>query len=293
MMGARTSMLKRCVIIACFVVAAAANAFAQDSLFPRVPGWNVSMESRVYDANDLWDIIDGAADLYLEYVFDDLHIARYTTGTHREVKAELYRHRDAENAFGIYAAERSPENNFISIGSQGYRRTSVLNFVEGEFYVRLSSYQSDRASADDLLTIAKEIEKQLNRSDSLPRMLRLFPLKGKQINGEQFIAQNFLGYGFLRSVYTASYQGSHPFKAFIIKKTSRADADTIVHAYFTKVPNDRRAALGGDRYDIQDPNNGPVSIAQLGNYIYGTVNCTDEAVNNEFLADLKKNLSPP
>ena len=98
-------------------VAAAANAFAQDSLFPRVPGWNVSMESRVYDANDLWDIIDGAADLYLEYVFDDLHIARYTTGTHREVKAELYRHRDAENAFGIYAAERSPENNFISIGS--------------------------------------------------------------------------------------------------------------------------------------------------------------------------------
>jgi hypothetical protein len=282
--------LKIYVILGSLLMAGAVNAGARESLFPRVKGWNVSVESRVYDANDLWDIIDGAADLYLEYSFVDLHIARYTTESSREVKVEIYRHRDGENAFGIYSAERSPEYNFIPIGSQGYRQTSVLNFVGGEFYIKLSSYQSDLASGDDLLTIAKEMEKHLKMDASLPNALQFFPLEGKQLNGEQFIAQNFLGYGFLRAVYTALYGGSPSFKAFIMEKKSRADADSTLKEYVSKMSKENSTALGGDRFDIRDPNNGPVSIAIEGAYIYGSLNCTDEKTNKELMAGLKKNI---
>jgi hypothetical protein len=285
-------MVKFHAIVVCLLLSWA-GARAQESLFPSVTGWKLSNESRVYDANDLWDIIDGAADLYLEYGFVDLHRARYTTENNREVKAELYRHRDAENAFGIYAAERSPENNFIAVGSQGYQQTSILNFVAGEFYVKLSSRQSDPASAGDLLAIAKGMEKQLDRSAAFPATLRLFPLEGKLANSEQFIAQNFLGYGFLRSVYTASYGGSAPFKAFIIGMRSGSDADTLIAMYLSKLPKETITALGAGRFDLQDPNNGQLSIAREGAYIVGIVNCTDDKMKNELLAGLKKNCLHP
>ena len=284
-------MRKLFAIVPALLLWAAGITEAQNLLLPPIPDWKLTIESRVYDSNDLWDIIDGAADLYLEYAFVDLHIARYTTGNKREVKVELYHHGDAENAFGMYAAERSPEYNFISIGAQGYQQTSVLNFVDGEFYLRLSSYQNDSASRTDLLTIARAIEKHLNRNASLPPALRLFPLQGKLLNSEQFIAQNFLGYGFLRSVYAASYAGSAPFKAFIIGKKTRAEADTLMKEYFSKMPKENIASPGKDRFTIQDPNNGPVSLAVEGTCIYGTLNCADEAANNELMAALKINLS--
>ncbi len=286
-------MLKLHMVALCMVLFATGAAGAEGALFPQVPGWTMSQESRVYDANDLWDIIDGAADLYLEYAFVDLHIARYKTLAGREVKAELYRHGNAENAFGIYSAERSPENNFIAIGAQGYQQTSVLNFTTGEFYLRLSSYQADSASRTDLQTIARGIERHVNRSAALPQTLRLFPAKGKVPNSEQLIAQNFLGYAFLRSVYTASYGGSAPCKAFIIEKKSKSDADSTLAEYFSKVPKENVTITGAGVFDIQDPNSGPVSIAVQGTYIYGCMSCADARVKDELLAELKKNLSHP
>ncbi len=283
-------MLKLHMIALCMFLFAAGAAGAKEQLFPQVPGWTMSQESRVYDANDLWDIIDGAADLYLEYAFVDLHIARYKTSAGREVKVEVYRHRDMENAFGIYSAERSPENNFLAIGSQGYQQTSILNFTAGEFYLRLSSYQSDSASRTDLLTIARGIEGHVKRGAALPQALRLFPAKGKVANSEQLIAQNFLGYGFLRSVYTASYGGSAPCKAFIIEKKSKSDADSTLAEYFSKVPRESITSAG-DWFDVQDPNSGPVSIALQGSTIYGCVSCMDERAKDELLAELKHYLT--
>lgn len=285
-------MLKYSLIAASLLVLTFSRTFAQESSFPSVPGWTVSLESRVYDANDLWDIIDGAADLYLEYAFIDLHLARYKTPDGREVKVECYRHRDAENAFGIYAAERSPEYHFIRIGAQGYQQTSVLNFVDGEFYLKLSSYQSDSASVHDLQTIARALESHVKRDAVLPSMLGLFPTEGKLDNSEQFIAQNFLGYGFLRSVYTASYaSGSVGIKAFIMVKHSPEEADTTLSAYLSKVPKEAMASAGALRFDIQDPNNGPISIARQGRYLFGTLNCADASVNTRLMAGLKSTLS--
>lgn len=282
---------KGCLIVLGVCLLWVGNACAQDSLFPSIPGWHVSADERVYDPNDLWDIIDGAADLYLECAFVDLRTARYSTESRRVVKAELYRHRDAENAFGIYSAERNPEYNFIPIGSQGYQQSSVLNFLAGEFYVKLSSYQSDRESADDLLAVATGIEKHLKRTAALPAVLRLFPMEGKQPNNEQFVALNFLGYGFFRSVYTASYGGSAPFKAFIIEKKSEEDADTTMNEYFLNVPKENIHSQGNNVFIVRDTNNGAVSIAHRGRFVYGTLNCTDEQRRNEFFAAIEKNIS--
>ena len=46
----------------------------------------------VYTADNLWEVINGAAELYLAYDFQDLHQAIYSADNEREVRVELYRH---------------------------------------------------------------------------------------------------------------------------------------------------------------------------------------------------------
>ena len=92
-------------------------------LFPEINGWKLSVDSNVYTPNNLWDLIDGAADVYLSYDFQDLHIGEYSNQG-QIIRVEMYRQSSSVNAFGIYAAERMPDYDFIKLGVQGDRTKS-------------------------------------------------------------------------------------------------------------------------------------------------------------------------
>ena len=46
--------------------------------FPEIPGWKLNVNEHVYNAGDLWELINGAADIFLSYYFEDLLIGEYT-----------------------------------------------------------------------------------------------------------------------------------------------------------------------------------------------------------------------
>src|SRR5512137_1524240 len=114
--------MKKSILVAALLIWAAASLPAQknEPQFPSVAGWKLAVEETVYTPNNLWDVIDGAADLFLEYNFVDLHIARYQQTADLEIKVELYRHKSSVDAFGIYSQERYPDYHFIDLGTQGY-----------------------------------------------------------------------------------------------------------------------------------------------------------------------------
>ena len=49
--------------------------FAADDLFPEIQGWKLRVEKMAYTSLNLWELINGAAELYLSYDFQDLHLA--------------------------------------------------------------------------------------------------------------------------------------------------------------------------------------------------------------------------
>ena len=150
-------------------------SFGQESPFPHLPGWKVTQDDPVYDANNLWDIIDGAADLYLEYAFIDLHIARYISTDSIEVKAEMYRHASSEDAFGMYSQERDTGYNFIQVGVQGYLQQGILNFLTGSYYIKLSTYQTGSKAQEAMLTIGRTLALHLKQSNTMPKFFQVFP----------------------------------------------------------------------------------------------------------------------
>ena len=264
--------------------------YGQESLFPQISNWKITQDDPVYNANNLWDIIDGAADLYLEYNFIDLHIARYISIDNIEVKVELYRHASDVDAFGMYSQERDTEYNFIRLGVQGYLQQGVLNFVTGSYYIKLSTYQIGNKAQEAMLTIGKMLADHLKQNNTMPKLFQVFPIERKLLNTEQYVARNFLGYSFLNSVYTAIYKDSAEFKVFVIEASSPEKANAVLAEYIKAVPKETVTKLASDKYQMSDPHNGVIVLKLANRYIYGIINCADVKTQDQYFKEVTAKL---
>jgi hypothetical protein len=248
--------------------------------FPQVPGWTCTPDSTVYTASNLWDLIDGAADLFLEYRFEDLHLARYADPEGIEVRVEIYRHATPTDAFGMYAAERSVDYTFITIGTQGYRAEGIVNLFCGEYYVKLSTPDTVRKAQGALVEIAKQVVVHLRRPCEWPAELRRLPVQGRLTNSETFVRRGLLGHAFLVDAFCAGYAGGGT--CFVIRSAGEPEAEEIVRKYRAAV-KDSVAARPDGTLEVQDPHNGTVLLRRIGADIAGVYGTEDRAARDALL----------
>ncbi|HYW97155.1 MAG TPA: DUF6599 family protein [Bacteroidales bacterium] len=257
------------------------------NLFPDEKGWEKSLNYSVYTPDDLWDYIDGAADAYLLQGFVDLHIAEYTNGK-QNIRVEIYQHKDVAHGFGIYSQERSPDLNFIDIGEKGYQQGSVLNFLNGRYYVKIYASSEKNKVVSTMEDIARQLSHNINPKPALPHILSMFPEEGHLPHRDAFISQSFMGHAFLNSVYKASYKsGDNTFSLFIIKEMNAAACEQILRQYleFTKQPTDK---LSQGKLLIKDPYNGPIDILWKDNWIFGLSGTDNRNIEGKYLDMLAK-----
>ena len=253
----------------------AASGKIPASMFPEIEGWKLTIEPKVYTPDNLWDLIDGAADVFLSYDFQDLHIAEYSNNKNQTVRVEIYRQSSPMNAFGIYAAERMPDYNFIQIGVQGYTSQDVMNFFTGNLYVKIMVSGTTNIPEDKLILIGKQINSNLAYDNKWPEELTVFPETGKLKNSENYIAKNFLGYEFLKSAFTAEYKGEKNYKLFIMHFPDKTKAQETLKQYFEQVKYSN-SDISDKNYAVDDPYNGKIFIGMAGNYILGVMNMEDQ-----------------
>lgn len=258
---------------------------AGDNTFPVIPGWQLTGQPVVYSPDNLWDFIDGAAESYLAYSFVDLQVGEYVNAESVAVRAELYLHVDPDNAFGIYSMERAPDYSFIRVGAQGYEGEGILNFLTGQYYVKLSTHQKGPTAAAGLRTVAGQIDAHLAGGSNLPVGLKRLPVEGRQPNTEGYVARNFLGYDFLHHAYTARYEKG--LQVFVMEYPTADSAGAAMRRLLDAVPGTQTAQ---DRYRISDPNNGPIAIAQRGPILCGTVGAPDAARETRCLKLLESSI---
>jgi hypothetical protein len=249
------------------------------------------MEETVYKPDNLWDLIDGAADLYLEYNFVDLRLGRYQNDDSAEIKVELYRHASEADAFGIYSQERYPDYHFLDIGAQGYREKGVLNFLAGSYYVKISSVQAGDKVQEGLLSIAKMVESHLQQPKAMPSLLTAFPIAGRAVNTEQYIAKSFLGYSFLNGAYVVTYDAGGSFKSFVIDGGNADQVQNLVSTYIAGIPKEGVNKLANGWLKITDPHNGSIEMGWKDRYLIGAYGEEKASSRSTFLQELAKNLT--
>ncbi len=241
---------------------------AEGPAFPQVPGWHIAPPpgDSLYTSDNLWDIIDGGAELFLSYGFRDLRIAEYTDTAGTDVRVELYRHSTGENAFGIYSQERNPGYHFIGMGVQGYVEEKVLNFLCGSYYVKISSHREGKPGIDAMETIGRRVAEHLRQKAEWPAALAVLPAEGRMANTEGYIAENFLGYRCFHAAFTARYEGGCTL--FLMDCGSPAGAGGAVKEY-TKTAGIAADFPEDEIVQVTDRHSGPVAMFVHGRYLCG------------------------
>ena len=232
----------------------AAVADAKPFAFPAVDGWTPAGQPQVFSPDTLYDYINGGSDLYLKYDFEELQVVEYRKGK-MSVLAEVYRHRDADHAFGIYSQERVPSAAFLALGAQGYYETAVCNFIQGGYYVKLSSDGTgSRGSGDPARRSPDGCRRSCRAQTALPAVLSVFPAEGKKPSSEKFIAKDFLGYAFLHAGFIADYErAGQKYQLFVIAGDSPADTRAMLGQYLKQIKQEADSGRGGV------PGQGPLS----------------------------------
>jgi hypothetical protein len=258
--------------------------------FPEMVGWKLSDEIQIYSPANLYDYIDGGADLFLKYAFQELRVADYENDRKASVTIEVYRHKTPVHAFGIYSQERLSDANYLEVGAQGYSEKGVLNFLASDCYVKMSSVDAGPEDQVVLLAFAKKLVESLGGKGALPSILSAFPREGEKKNSEKFIAREFLGYSFFHSAFTADYELSgKKCKLFVIEGRDPNDCRNMIREYLKHTGNLQNKVEEG-RYQLKDPYHGGMDFYWKGNYIWGALDLADETLRSRFLRLLAEGL---
>jgi Family of unknown function (DUF6599) len=157
--------------------------------------------------------MDGGADIYLLYDFQELLHEAFKS-VRANLSVDIFDMGSPEDAFGMYAAERSPSNSFLTIGIEAYRSKGVLNFLQDRYYIKLVGSGPD---SDDLLErFARLLSARIAGVHSFPPLLEKFPQEHRVRHAEQFTRKDPLGHSFLSPAYVVSYkQGASESKMVI------------------------------------------------------------------------------
>jgi hypothetical protein len=208
------------------------EAVDMTGIFPGITGWRMENAPSLYDSTTLFDYINGAADAYLRYGFEELGTVAYSNEEGQFLTAEVYRHRDAVNAFGIYSSERPEDGTYLSIGTQGYYEDGFLAFLVGRYYVKLIAYDPGEKGQSFLLSLGKDIEERIGEDAGFPPVLYCFPPEGKVHNSERFVPENYLGYDLFHRIFVCRYNnGGEEFEVFISAGTAGSDARKTIKSY--------------------------------------------------------------
>ena len=173
-------------------------------LFPPAPATLTRDAIKLYDTKTIYDFIDGAADIYLNYGCIACAEGKYlAANTSDYISLEIYALKDAVNAFGIFSNEYYPPLSLVTLGDIGYRQQNNLLFFRGNYYVKIYYNQENLAAmAYDL---GAAVNAKLTEDASWKEYLKCFPKNYRVPFSEKYLAKNFLGLANFHEVWTANY----------------------------------------------------------------------------------------
>jgi len=274
-----------CVLLAMLAVVPGAGDVG---LLPQVAGWKLASPPARYTDENLFEYIDGGAEAFLQFDFQDLVAASYVNAKKIEVTVDIYHHRDADRAFGMYTQERRPGSTKMPGGLEGIAAEDNLQFVAGAYYVKLALPEGGDRSL--LPMFARKIAAKIPGRREPPAVLQAFPAKGKQPRAEKLAARDFLGHAFLHDAAAVPYQsdGAH-FRLFVVAGKDDSDVRNMVAAYRALAKLAKADVPREGLATLKDPLNGEVLLAWKGRWLWGAVD--DPSPQRKTLVDeLGRNL---
>jgi hypothetical protein len=205
-----------------------------------VPGWAISQGRTSYNRDNLYNLVDGQAESFFAYGFEEVAVQRYGKGETR-LNLEIWRLAEPEDAFGLFTAGRADEPAEIGAGGDidlGRR----LAFWQDRYFVSLTSSQA--IPEEELWALARHVSTALPQGGARPALLGRLPQAGLVARSEIFFheelsiqmevwlgGENMLGLGQGTNGVLARYElGGQPARLVLIEYPSSGEAQKGLEA---------------------------------------------------------------
>ncbi len=138
-----------------------------------VEGWTVAEQDRIYTPDNLYDYIDGGAELYLSYDFRRMINRVYTAPDQPTIQVDLFDMGTSQNAYGVFSHSRETIDSTYGQGSQYV--PGLLLFWKDRYYVSILASPETEKAKQTISRIARRIEQAIPREGQKPQILRLLP----------------------------------------------------------------------------------------------------------------------
>jgi hypothetical protein len=155
--------------------AAASNYPSLDSYFPAsnsIGAYAASQPPRAYLHDNLFDFVDGQADTYFAYSFQQLSVQSYKNSGGLTLHVEIWQFASPADAYGVYTISRSDEPMAVGVDGSTTLEQRIA-FWQDHYYVHVNC--TDQLPQADLEAFAKAVAQALPQGGQRPALLLRLP----------------------------------------------------------------------------------------------------------------------
>jgi hypothetical protein len=247
-----------------------------------IPDWSPDDEARTFDAENLYDLVDGQAESFFAYAFEEVVVRSYTDGTGAVLRLEVWQLASPTDAYGLLTTYRA--GTPVSVGNEGDgdpgRR---LDFWQDRYFVRVFALQP--VTDADLQAFAQAVAAALPAGGERPALLDRLPTDARVERSAIFFRQEISIQSYLW-LGGQNLLGLSPETEGVLARYDLGDA--TVQLLLVQYPDAEAAAAGLEA--LQTGQIGDVVAAQAReNLLAAAFGGVDEAVASDLLAAALRN----
>ena len=148
---------------------------AEFSLPSQVEGWKWDGKDVKYNSKTLFDYIDGGAELYLAYGFQNATVRRFEKLNQPSITVELFEMASSEDAYGVFSFERQDEAAGIGQGSEF--GGGLLRFWKGKYFGSIYAEGEGAGVESAILKVGKDTANAIRDVGAEPKLVGFIPGK--------------------------------------------------------------------------------------------------------------------
>lgn len=205
-------------------------------IFPIPPDVIPLSPPEQFNSENLYNKINGKAELYLSAGFVELKCQRFSLVNQPDmwIEAYIYQMEDPSKAFSVYSAQRREDGQPIQITPYSYRTPNAVFLTHGNFYVEIVS----SIISESVGQIAQQIATQwvnhtkIDSTSTQITEIDLFPKDNLIKDSIMLLSENVFGYDRFKNIFIGTYQfGINQVTAFISKQETTQDAQELANGY--------------------------------------------------------------
>jgi len=158
--------------------------------------WIVLEPTRVFTSAELFGHINGGAELFLEFGFENLTVRKYNNDEFM-LELEVYKMDNSLAALGIYLIKTGQETPLKEIVARNTANPFQIIITSGRYYIQVNNFSGNKQLIPYMITLSQLLVDQIKHSVTID-IFRYLP-KENIIDGSERVFRGQFG---LQSIYT-------------------------------------------------------------------------------------------